>query len=612
MLGRFNRMRKGCAPTKGRPRGGAAVALASVLALCLATAPASAIFAYADQSSVAMASDASPQSAEASGESSIIAAIREADTRAISDVDALTALLGDAGIGIDRFLAIDANDALQAEPDLRDEIIRLQRLLTADSKDEDAPDDRAIDDGASDAAGGSDDPQQAPGQDVSAEDEGDDEDAPEGDVEEAIGEGGVQPDGFGADSSALTSRPESEQPHQQAPASESDAVVQAPSSGGLVSSYPSWSYEGDTTLPTVARPSMTTTAFIALYGEQARAIAQEADLYASVMLAQAILESASGTSALAAAPYNNLFGVKAVAGDDSVTMLTSEQDDEGNVYTVRARFRCYESVGASLEDYADLLSNRAVRLYQGALKSVARSSDEACEWLQGRYATDVLYAKKLKRIIQEYDLTRYDEPLGYELVEPIAVPKQAADGTVERDPETGSVVMEERGLLDLVSEASSHLGEPYVWGGSEPGAFDCSGLVQYSYQEALSVHLPRTTYFQCLVGEDVDFADLHMGDLVFFVGDAGLCTHVGMYLGEGCYLEAPRPGGVVQVTSMEQKMPAFAKRVLATRDIPAEEDMQDQGHRRHKAKRGRITKAFALLPDAVQPRIHPLSRLIWG
>lgn len=335
--------------------------------------------------------------------------------------------------------------------------------------------------------------------------------------------------------------------------------------------YPQWSYEGDATyVPHNVNVSLTTEKFIALIGEQARAIAQENDLYASVMIAQAVLESGSGNSVLAKAPNNNLFGIKGSYEGQSVRMGTAEDMGDGSYAYVRASFRVYPSVRESLLDYADLLVNGLGGYYAPAWKSNAETYVEACAYLEGRYATDTAYAEKLQDLIVAYDLARYDEPLDYELVDTYEVPVLDEEtGAVVVDPDTGEAVTEQRDLLDLMRELTSHLGEDYVWGGAAPGGFDCSGLVQYCYREAMGVDLPRTTFFQCLQGEDADFDDLHMGDLLFFVKD-GLAGHVAVYLGEGCYIEAPKPGDVVKVTSMSEKMPTFAKRVLPTQDVISE------------------------------------------
>ncbi len=356
-------------------------------------------------------------------------------------------------------------------------------------------------------------------------------------------------------------------------ASDDSASTEAAGSEAV---YPQWTYSGDTTYTVTVRPSLTTQKFVAVIGEQAREIAQENDLYASVMIAQAILESGSGNSGLAQRA-NNLFGIKGSYEGASVTMSTAEDDGSGNLYRIQSRFRSYSSMQESLEDYADLLTDSLGSYYSSAWKANAETYADACEALEGRYATDTSYAEKLVAIIETYDLARYDEPLDYEEVDTYGV--QATD------PETGDLlynedgepVMEERGLTDLVAELTSHLGEDYVWGGSEPGGFDCSGLVQYCYREAMGVYLPRTSYWQCLEGEDVDFADLHMGDLLFFADDDGQVSHVAVYLGEGCYIESPHTGDVVKVTSLSEKMPTFAKRVVEVQEVVDEaEEAEEQ------------------------------------
>ncbi len=333
--------------------------------------------------------------------------------------------------------------------------------------------------------------------------------------------------------------------------------------------YPEWSYSGDTSyIPKHYSQDLETEEFIAVVGEQARQIGQERGLYASVMIAQAILESGSGNSALAR-EGNNLFGIKGSYQGQSVNFITGEDDGTGSNYYIRADFRAYPSIRESLEDYADLLRDGLDGFYAPAWKENADSFVMACNYLEGRYATDTSYSEKLQDLIETYDLTRYDDPISYELVEPIMV--EAVDPETGKTllDEAGDPVMEERTLTDLVAEATSHLGVPYVWGGTTPAGFDCSGLIQYSFEKALNVKLPRTTYYQCTLGEDVDFADLQMGDLLFFETD-GTVGHVGMYLADGFYIEAPHSGDVVCVTALEDKMPDFAKRVLPTKPAGTE------------------------------------------
>ena len=313
---------------------------------------------------------------------------------------------------------------------------------------------------------------------------------------------------------------------------------------------------------------LTTEKFIAMIGEQAREIGQERDLYASVMIAQAILESASGNSMLAKAPNNNLFGIKGSHNGESVLMRTAEDDGTGLIYFILSDFRKYDTVKDSLNDYADLMCEGLDGFYAPVWKSNAPTFVDATDYLEGRYATDTQYSEKLQDIIETYDLTRFDEPLDYEMVSTFEFPViDPETGKEMLDPITGEVIMEQRTLADLVAEATSHLGTPYLWGGTTPDGFDCSGLVQYCYREVLGVEIPRTTYFQCLVGEDVDFEDLHMGDLLFFDRQSDGVGHVAMYLGDGYYIQAPHTGDVVKITAMEDQMPTFAKRVIETRPV---------------------------------------------
>lgn len=106
--------------------------------------------------------------------------------------------------------------------------------------------------------------------------------------------------------------------------------------------------------------------------------------------------------------------------------------------------------------------------------------------------------------------------------------------------------------LDL---ASQYIGTPYRWGGAAPGGFDCSGLLQYVWGKA-GVSIPRTTYEQIKAGTPVPKENLQPGDAVFFAGsDAkdGLPGHVGMYVGDGKFIEAPRTGLDVRVSDLSSR-----------------------------------------------------------
>lgn len=158
---------------------------------------------------------------------------------------------------------------------------------------------------------------------------------------------------------------------------------------------------------------LTTEQFIGIIGEEARELAHEHDLYASVMIAQAVLESDDGNSILASDPHYNLFGVKGHYKNKSVEFETKEDDGDGNMETIVAEFRQYPSYKESLEDYAKLLRSGVSwdeDFYAPVFKSNTNSHKEATSYLTGTYATDSQYNKKLNALIDQYDLAIYDEP----------------------------------------------------------------------------------------------------------------------------------------------------------------------------------------------------------
>lgn len=94
-----------------------------------------------------------------------------------------------------------------------------------------------------------------------------------------------------------------------------------------------------------------------------------------------------------------------------------------------------------------------------------------------------------------------------------------------------------------VQAALSRLGDPYVWGGSGPGAFDCSGLVMWSFQQA-GVFLPHSSQMQSSGGQPVSLDQMQPGDVVTYYSDA---SHVGLYIGDGMMVHASTYGVPVAV-----------------------------------------------------------------
>ncbi|MFK4112172.1 NlpC/P60 family protein [Streptomyces sp. NPDC002176] len=95
-----------------------------------------------------------------------------------------------------------------------------------------------------------------------------------------------------------------------------------------------------------------------------------------------------------------------------------------------------------------------------------------------------------------------------------------------------------------VAFATAQLGKPYVWGAEGPDSFDCSGLTSQAWADA-GTPIPRTSQEQWRQLPHVDVTEMRPGDLVIYFADA---THVGMYLGDGKIIHAPRPGRTVTIT----------------------------------------------------------------
>ena len=104
----------------------------------------------------------------------------------------------------------------------------------------------------------------------------------------------------------------------------------------------------------------------------------------------------------------------------------------------------------------------------------------------------------------------------------------------------------------VLMRAIGLVGTPYRYGGNTPeGGFDCSGLVNYVYRDMLDLRLPRSARELAAVqGPRISLGRLASGDRVFF-GNAGQVSHVGIYVGEGRFVHAPRSGGTVRLDRVD-------------------------------------------------------------
>ena len=118
--------------------------------------------------------------------------------------------------------------------------------------------------------------------------------------------------------------------------------------------------------------------------------------------------------------------------------------------------------------------------------------------------------------------------------------------------ETPSLVSQQQ-AEDVTIAAVGLVGTPYRYGGNTPrSGFDCSGLVDYVYEAAAGVALPRTVSRLQYWGQPVSRDDLRSGDLILF-GRSGDATHIGIYVGNANFVHAPSTGGTVRLDSLNSR-----------------------------------------------------------
>jgi len=119
---------------------------------------------------------------------------------------------------------------------------------------------------------------------------------------------------------------------------------------------------------------------------------------------------------------------------------------------------------------------------------------------------------------------------------------------------------------EVVMTALGLIGSPYRYGGTSPeSGFDCSGLVNYVFRTAAGANVPRDTRSQASVSRRVARRNLKEGDLVFFNTLGRRNSHVGIYIGDGRFINAPSSGGQVRIDSMDS--PYFSKRFDSARTL---------------------------------------------
>lgn len=116
----------------------------------------------------------------------------------------------------------------------------------------------------------------------------------------------------------------------------------------------------------------------------------------------------------------------------------------------------------------------------------------------------------------------------------------------------------------LIDIAKQYIGTPYVYGGTTPSGFDCSGFVKYVYSQ-MGITLPRTSYSQCNVGTYINKENLQAGDIVCFGNSDRSINHVGIYIGNNQFIHSPRSGYTLCISDLSgsySRRLRYARRVL--------------------------------------------------
>ena len=107
------------------------------------------------------------------------------------------------------------------------------------------------------------------------------------------------------------------------------------------------------------------------------------------------------------------------------------------------------------------------------------------------------------------------------------------------------------GIGNMLMQSISLIGIPYRWGGNTPETgMDCSAFIRYVFKKSMGIHLPRTSAEISRLGKRIHIDQLEPGDLIFFNTKRGANTHLGMYIGDNKFIQAPRTGQNIQITEL--------------------------------------------------------------
>lgn len=285
-------------------------------------------------------------------------------------------------------------------------------------------------------------------------------------------------------------------------------------------------------------------------------------------------------------------GAAAALSVTGVSAITSLKTVRAANFTAVKRVKISYLPGKSLNIWTNYENGKFMgyRAKDGSVWNVAETAVDSKgslwykvgtrEWIEARYTVDVNeetpvktaakttkkksavvnLANKVKQATQKKKTTKADKVKKANQIVNETVKKTTANKK-KTDNKISSVQASSRAAA-VVALAKEQVGKPYVWGATGPDKFDCSGLVQYVYQHAAGINLPRTTYDQVKVGQTVPLDQLQAGDLVFW-GSETAPYHVAIYIGNNQYVNSATPDqGTILQNMSSYYTPTIAKRVL--------------------------------------------------
>ena len=284
-------------------------------------------------------------------------------------------------------------------------------------------------------------------------------------------------------------------------------------------------------------------------------------------------------------------GAAAALSVTGVSAITSLKTVRAANFTAIKRVKISYLPGKSLNIWTNYENGKFMgyRAKDGSVWNVAETAVDSKgslwykvgtrEWIEARYTVDVNeeepvktaakttkkksavvnLANKVKQATQKKKTTKADKVKKANQIVNETVKKTTAKK--KTDNKISSVQASSRAAA-VVALAKEQVGKPYIWGATGPDKFDCSGLVQYVYQHAAGINLPRTTYDQVKVGQTVPLDQLQAGDLVFW-GSETAPYHVAIYIGNNQYVNSATPDqGTILQNMSSYYTPTIAKRIL--------------------------------------------------